>query len=138
MARHEFEPTRYHNALGTAEPALTIADGDTVVAQTIDAWGIDRHGKQVASRPNPMTGPFFVAGAEPGDTLMVSIDSMTMTRDTGWTYDAGGAERGRSRRGGGDAGAHAGDLDDRPGGGPGAAGRAAGALQRLVGAARAR
>ena len=86
MARHEFEPTRYHNALGTTEPALTIADGDTVVAHTIDAWGIDRNDRQVASRPNPMSGPFFVTGAEPGDTLIVSIDSMTMTRDTGWTY----------------------------------------------------
>ena len=86
MARHEFDPTRYHNTLGTAEPALTIADGDTVIAQTVDAWGIDRHGKTVASRPNPMTGPFFVTGAEPGDTLTVSIDRMTMTRGTGWTF----------------------------------------------------
>ena len=86
MARHEFDPTSYHNALGTAEPALTIADGDTVLAHTADAWGIDRHDRQVASRPNPMTGPFFVSGAEPGDTLMVSIDEMTMTRGTGWTF----------------------------------------------------
>ena len=33
-----------------------------------------------------MTGPFFVTGAEPGDTLTVSIDRMTMTRETGWTF----------------------------------------------------
>jgi amidase len=86
MARHVFEPIRFHNAIGTAEPVLTVADGDTVVAATIDAWGFDRHGKQVASAPNPMTGPFFIKGAEPGDTLTVDIDRMTPSRDTGWTF----------------------------------------------------
>jgi amidase len=86
MARHQFEPVRFHNAIGTAEPALTIADGDTVVAATVDAWGIDRHDKQVGAAPNPMTGPFFVVGAEPGDTLTVRIDRMTPSRDTGWTF----------------------------------------------------
>ncbi|CAN5363451.1 acetamidase/formamidase family protein [soil metagenome] len=86
MARHVFQPTRFHNAIGTAEPVLTVADGDTVVAATIDARGFDRHGKQVAGSPNPMTGPFFIGGAEPGDTLTVSIDRMTPSRDTGWTF----------------------------------------------------
>jgi acetamidase/formamidase len=33
-----------------------------------------------------MTGPFFVKGAEPGDTLIVHIDRMTPNRDTGWTF----------------------------------------------------
>ena len=86
MPRHKFEPTHFYNAIGTAEPVLTIGDGDTVVAATIDAWGFDRYGKQVASAPNPMTGPFFVTGAEPGDTLTVCIDRMTLSRDTGWTF----------------------------------------------------
>ena len=84
-ARHVFEPISFHNVIGTAEPVLTIADGDTVITTAIDAWGFDRHSKQVASAPNPMTGPFFVRGAEPGDTLTVHIDSMTPNRDTGWT-----------------------------------------------------
>ena len=33
MATHSFTPTRFHNAIGTAEPALAIADGDTVITQ---------------------------------------------------------------------------------------------------------
>jgi amidase len=33
-----------------------------------------------------MTGPFFVEGAEPGDTLAVHIDRLTPSRTTGWTY----------------------------------------------------
>jgi amidase len=85
MAQHRFEPTQFHNAIGAGEPVLTIADGDSVIAATVDARGFDRHDRQVGSPPNPMTGPFFVAGAQPGDTLAVRIDRMTTNRETGWT-----------------------------------------------------
>lgn len=86
MATHRFRPTRYHNTLGTAEPCLTVADGDTLVTDTVDASGLDAHEVAIASRPNPMTGPFFVEGAEPGDTLAVEIIRLTPSRRTGWTY----------------------------------------------------
>jgi len=43
---------------------------------------------RIGQRPNPMTGPFFVEGAEPGDALLVSIRDIRMTRAMGWTYDA--------------------------------------------------
>ena len=65
MAKHVFTPTRFHNAIGTAEPVLAVADGDTIVASTLDAAGFDGQGVQCAKGPNPMTGPFFVEGAEP-------------------------------------------------------------------------
>ena len=86
MATHRFRPTRYHNVIGTAEPCLRIADGDTVVTDTIDASGLDAREITVANRPNPMTGPFFIEGAEAGDTLAVRIDRLTPSRATGWTY----------------------------------------------------
>ena len=86
MTTHRFEPTRFHNTLGSHEPALSIADGDTVVTTTLDAWGFDGTGVKRAEAPNPMTGPFFVADAEPGDTLLVRIDSMVPNRDSGWTF----------------------------------------------------
>ena len=86
MTRHVFEPLIFHNAIGAGSPVLSIRDGDTVVAATADAWGFDRHGRQVAARPNPMTGPFFVEGAAPGDTLSVEILSLTPSRDSGWTF----------------------------------------------------
>jgi amidase len=86
MARHVFEPKVFHNAIGLGDPVLAVGDGDSVVTQTIDAWGFDRMDGQVASAPNPLTGPFFVEGAEPGDTLDVTIDRMTPTRATGWTF----------------------------------------------------
>jgi amidase len=86
MARHVFEPTVFHNAIGVGEPVLRVGDGDTVVTQTLDAWGFDRRGAQLCKPPNPMTGPFYVEGAEPGDSLAVRVDRMTANRDDGWTF----------------------------------------------------
>ncbi len=86
MATHRFRPTRYFNVIGTAEPCLRVADGDTVITDTIDASGLDAHGATASRGPNPMTGPFFIEGAEPGDTLAVRINRLTPSRATGWTY----------------------------------------------------
>lgn len=86
MTKHVFHPNRYFNVIGTAEPCLRVADGDTVVTDTLDASGRDASDNLVGSRPNPMTGPFFVEGAEPGDTLAVHINRLTPSRATGWTY----------------------------------------------------
>lgn len=86
MATHRFVPSHYHNAIGTAPAALTVADGDTIVTDTLDASGADRHGAQVAHSPNPMNGPIFVTGAMPGDALRVTIDAMRPIRSTGWTW----------------------------------------------------
>jgi len=88
MTVHRFEPTAWHNVLGTVPPALTAADGDTVVTQTLDAAGFDKDGISRASGPNPMNGPIFVLGAEPGDALCVEIVRMTPIRDRGWTRAA--------------------------------------------------
>lgn len=84
---HRFTPGILHNTIGSHAPVLTVASGDTIIAATVDAHGFDHLGNQIASRPNPMTGPFFVTGAEPGDTLLVAIRDIRMTRATGWTFD---------------------------------------------------
>lgn len=79
-------PTSYHNCLGKAEAAFLAFDGDTVITTTLDAWGFDEHGHERANRPNPMTGPFFIENAAPGDALSIRIDRMTPNRETGWTF----------------------------------------------------
>lgn len=86
MATHRFRPTRYFNVIGTAEPCLRVADGDTVITDTLDASGLDANEVAAAPRGNPMTGPFYIEGAEPGDTLCVRIDRLTPSRATGWTF----------------------------------------------------
>lgn len=86
MTRHHFQPTQYANVIGTLPAVLEIASGDSVVTTTLDAAGTDHVGAQKAPRGNPMTGPFLVTGAEPGDALLVTIERMTPNRATGWTY----------------------------------------------------
>lgn len=85
MATHHLIPTEYHNVLGTLPAALTVASGDTVTTDTIDANGWDRLDQKVTNGPNPMNGPIAVTGAEPGDSLRVDILAMEPIRATGWT-----------------------------------------------------
>lgn len=85
MATHRFIPTEWHNVLGTLPAALHVASGDVIVTETLDAAGFDKDGIQRKSGPNPMNGPIFIEGAEPGDALKVEILRMTPNRATGWT-----------------------------------------------------
>lgn len=88
MTTHHFTPDHYHVTLGSHEPVLHIADGDTVITTTIDANGMDAQKQDVSPSPNPQTGPFYVDGAEPGDTLIVHLDRITPSRTYGWTRAA--------------------------------------------------
>lgn len=88
MATHRFQPTTYHNTLGAHEPVLHIADGDTVITTTADAYGNNEREEQVANRGNPQTGPFYVDGAEPDDTLAVHLDRLYPNRDFGYSTAA--------------------------------------------------
>jgi acetamidase/formamidase len=73
-------------------PAARIASGDTVITSTRDAANDAfrptmktlAEGNLDLSRVNPQTGPFYIEGAEPGDTLKVHIDKIALNRDWGW------------------------------------------------------
>ncbi len=81
---HTFKPARYYNTLGSHEPALVIADGDTIITTCVDAWGQDERGERITRAGNPMSGPFFVKGAQPGDALAIHLDRITPNRPWGW------------------------------------------------------
>lgn len=85
MTTHFFTPQHYFTTLGAHPPALQVQPGDTVVTTTVDAHGLDAAGQPVTPRGNPMTGPFFVVGAEPGDTLLIHLDRITPNRRMGWS-----------------------------------------------------
>lgn len=85
MTTHHFQPTHYHTTIGSHEPVLQLKAGDTVVTTTVDARGQDSSGQQITSPGNPMTGPFFIEGAELGDTLVVHLDKLIPNRPRGWT-----------------------------------------------------
>jgi amidase len=78
-----FEPTKFHTQFsGTIEPALHINPGDTIHTWTVDAGGRDASGTRRSMGGNPETGPFFVEGAMPGDTLAVKFTRIRLNRDS--------------------------------------------------------
>lgn len=85
MTIHHFEPNHYYTTIGWHQPVLHVASGDTVLTTTVDARGADASGQPVTPGGNPMTGPFFVEGAEVGDTLAIHFDAIVPNRATGWT-----------------------------------------------------
>jgi acetamidase/formamidase len=83
---HRFEPKEFYNTFsGAHTPVLRIKPGDHVVTSTIDARGVDSAGVQRAKGPNPETGPFYIEGAEPGDTLVVHLLRLETNRATGYS-----------------------------------------------------
>ena len=83
MTVHDFEPTHFHVTIGSHEPVLRVASGDTIRTWCVDATGADSSGAQITDGGNPQTGPFFVEGTKPGDTLAVRFDRIRPNRTRG-------------------------------------------------------
>jgi len=83
LSLHEFEPTTFHLSIGSHEPALRVPSGDTIRTWCVDSSGYDRNGEDLTDGGNPMTGPFYVEGAERGDTLSVRLDRVRPNRMRG-------------------------------------------------------
>ena len=74
------------------DPALVAKPGDTIEVETVDASGGQINSESVASslndldfaNINPVTGPVFVEGAEPGDAVAVSFLEFGQS-NWGWT-----------------------------------------------------
>ena len=83
---HVVASSSYHHTFSSAHPVLKrVRAGDTVVTKTLDAGGQDQTGARPSEPSNPLTGPFFVEGAEPGDALVVHIRRLRMNRNWGWS-----------------------------------------------------
>ncbi len=83
---HRFSPSVYHNTFSAAHPpVLRIKPGDRVITRTVDARGFDSRNEKVAERPNPQTGPFYIEGAERGDTLVIHLEKIQPSRATAWS-----------------------------------------------------
>jgi amidase len=75
---------RYHTTMdlvkyvyGVAPPVARLRPGDILETNTADAFGnaIQKPGDtlNLVKGDNPLSGPFYVEGAEPGDTLVVKM-----------------------------------------------------------------
>ena len=90
------EPTRvvattYYRTFSHAHPVLKrIKPGEVVATKTIDWAGLDEKDVKQSEPFNPLTGPFFIEGAEPGtDARRSTQEGATESRlglgpPTGW------------------------------------------------------
>lgn len=84
------DPNEWCWAFGRGEPVRRISPGTVLEVYTEDCFGglVTGPGtlpSQVCQFPflNPVTGPFYIEGAEPGDTLAVHFVSVEPARDWG-------------------------------------------------------
>jgi acetamidase/formamidase len=84
------EPDQYAWTFGGAAPTHRITPGTALKLWTEDAFSgrlqrpTDRPSEMLnMAEVNPQTGPFYVEGAEPGDTLALHIVDLTPARDWG-------------------------------------------------------
>ncbi|MEO8129951.1 MAG: acetamidase/formamidase family protein, partial [Bryobacteraceae bacterium] len=84
---HDVVPKVYYRNFGHANPVLLrIKPGDTVRTKTIDAAGYDEKGvKRHPESGNPLTGPFYIEGAEPGDAVVIKLGKVRLNRNWGYT-----------------------------------------------------
>lgn len=94
---HRYSPKFYYHTYGPNPACLKIKSGDTIVTSTVDAGGLDENGVMVPddirqnspdtsyNGSNPLTGPFYVEGADPGDTLSIEILDIRLNRDSAWS-----------------------------------------------------
>ena len=83
-----FRPERsdYAWTFGGVEPVMKVKPGDVLEVWTDDCFGglvesVDDLPSQKITAFNPQTGPFYVEGAEPGDTLALHFVSIEPSRD---------------------------------------------------------
>jgi acetamidase/formamidase len=86
--RPSHEELKY--TFGGAAPARRIQPGTRIVSWTEDCYdgAVTKPGElpskvQQPGHDNPQTGPFFVEGAEPGDTLAIHVEKLEPARDYG-------------------------------------------------------
>jgi acetamidase/formamidase len=80
-------PERYYRTFDHRHPVLRrIKPGDLVRTRTIDSSGRDHEGRVVhPGGKNPLTGPFYIEGAEPGDSIAVRIAAVRLSRSWGYS-----------------------------------------------------
>lgn len=90
--RHTLTDTSTGFTFGGREPVGELMPGDRLHVRTLDCFGgavtsVHDLPSKVCRFPylNPVTGPFHIIGAKPGDTLAVHIVSLTPAAPYGWS-----------------------------------------------------
>src|SRR3954468_19494740 len=78
VVRYELKPSELkYTYAASYSPVAHLKSGNILETNTVDCFGnaIKKPGDTLSMAPgdNPLTGPFFIDGAEPGDTLAVKF-----------------------------------------------------------------
>ncbi len=80
-------PKTYYRTFSHTNPVFQrIHAGDVIATQTLDSSGRDLHGEQRHPESgNPLTGPFYIEGAAPGDAILVHLRKVRLNRNWGYS-----------------------------------------------------
>lgn len=79
-------PDKYYRTFShTNAVFLRINPGDVVVTKTLDSGGQNYRNDPVGESGNPLTGPFYIEGAAPGDAIVVHLRKVRLNRNWGYT-----------------------------------------------------
>src|ERR1022692_1044932 len=89
VVRYDLKMADLKYVFGAAPPVLRVRPGDVIETSTVDAEGKAQQAAGMkADGPNALTGPFYVEGAQPGDTLVVKFQTLDIEGKVGYG-DAG-------------------------------------------------
>jgi acetamidase/formamidase len=87
VVRYEPKESDLKYTFGAADPVARVKPGDIIDTKTFDCFvnKIQKPGDTLAkvTGDNPLTGPFYIDGAEPGDTLVVKILQLDVDSNQG-------------------------------------------------------
>ncbi len=81
-------PDHYYCTFSHTNPVFQrIKPGEVVVTKTLEAGGQNERNEQLSPGSNPLTGPFYIEGAEAGDTLIVRLRKVRLNRNWGYSIE---------------------------------------------------
>lgn len=79
-------PSRYYRTFSHTNAIFQrIQPGAVVATRTLDSGGQNEKNEHVGEPGNPLTGPFYIEGAQPGDALVVRLRKVRLNRNWGYT-----------------------------------------------------
>ena len=88
VVRYELKPSELKYTFASSyAPVARLKSGNILETTTVDCFGnaVKKPGDTLSMAPgdNPLTGPFYIEGAEPGDTLAVKILEIQVNGEQG-------------------------------------------------------
>ena len=80
-------PDTFFNTLSHDHSVVArIKPGEVAFTRLLDAGARDYMNVQRAQPSNPMVGPMYIEGAEPGDAIAINFRKIRPSRGTAWSY----------------------------------------------------